>query len=48
VDPTERRINQPLMYAKEWNKDINLVYALTDKKIVYVTRTYQPDGMSEN
>ncbi|PMB75276.1 MAG: hypothetical protein C0193_01200 [Candidatus Bathyarchaeota archaeon] len=40
VDPTEKRINQPLMYTNEWNKDVNLVYALTDKKIVNVTKTY--------
>jgi hypothetical protein len=42
VDPTEKRINQPLMYANEWNKDVNLAYALTDKEIVDVTKTYQP------
>jgi hypothetical protein len=41
VDPTEKRINQPSMYADEWNKDVNLVYALTDKEIVDVTKTYQ-------
>jgi transglutaminase-like putative cysteine protease len=42
VDPTEKRISQPLMYANEWNKDVNQVYALTDKEIVDVTKTYQP------
>ncbi|MEM3700744.1 MAG: transglutaminase-like domain-containing protein [Candidatus Bathyarchaeia archaeon] len=40
VDPTEKIINQPLMYVKEWNKDVNLVYALTDKEILDVTKTY--------
>lgn len=43
VDPTEKRINQPLMYATEWNKDVNLVYALTNMEIVDVTKTYQPN-----
>lgn len=42
VDPTEKRINRPLMYALEWNKDVNLVYAITDNEIVDVTKTYQP------
>lgn len=42
VDPTEKRIDQPLMYVKEWNKDVNMIYALTDKEIVDVTKTYQP------
>jgi len=42
VDPTEKRINQPLMYALEWNKDVNLVYAIIDRKTVNVTKTYNP------
>jgi hypothetical protein len=41
VDPTERRINQPLMYAQEWNKDVNLVYAVAKKGILEVTETYR-------
>lgn len=41
VDPTERRVNQPLMYAREWNKDINLVYAIAKKGISEVTETYR-------
>jgi hypothetical protein len=45
VDPTEKRINEPLMYAQEWNKDVNLVYALMDKKTVDVTKNYQPKKM---
>jgi hypothetical protein len=42
VDPTEKIIDKPLMYINEWNKDVNLVYALTDKEILDVTETYQP------
>jgi hypothetical protein len=41
VDPTTKRINEPLMYVLEWNKDVNLVYAVTDRQIVDVTKTYQ-------
>jgi transglutaminase-like putative cysteine protease len=41
VDPTAKRINEPLMYALEWKKDVNLVYAVTDRQIVDATKTYQ-------
>jgi hypothetical protein len=41
VDPTERRIDQPQMYAEQWNKDVNLVYAITAKEILNVTETYR-------
>jgi transglutaminase-like putative cysteine protease len=41
IDPTERRINQPLMYALEWNKDVNLIYALDGKRILEVTQNYR-------
>jgi len=42
VDPSEKRINEPLMYAVEWKKDVNLVYAVTDREIVDVTEAYRP------
>lgn len=41
VDPTERRINEPLMYSLDWKKDVNLVLAVTGNQIVEVTKTYQ-------
>jgi hypothetical protein len=41
VDPTEKRINQPLMYAQDWNKDVNLVYAIAKTEILQVTETYR-------
>jgi transglutaminase-like putative cysteine protease len=47
VDPTEKRINEPLMYALGWNKDVNLVYAITDEEIVDVTKTYQPKDKTQ-
>ncbi len=40
VDPTERRVNQPLMYVIEWEKEVNLVYAIAEKKIFDVTNNY--------
>lgn len=41
VDPTEKKINQPMMYALEWNKDVNLVYAIAEKEILDVTENYK-------
>ncbi len=41
VDPTEKRIDQPLMYALGWCKDINMVYAVTEKEILDVTENYR-------
>ena len=41
VDPTEKRINQPSMYALEWHKDVNLVYAIEEKEILDVTENYR-------
>jgi transglutaminase/protease-like cytokinesis protein 3 len=40
VDPTEKRVNQPMMYATEWNKDVNLVYAIAKRGISEVTKSY--------
>jgi transglutaminase-like putative cysteine protease len=44
VDPTEKRINQPSMYALEWHKDVNLVYAIEEKEILDVTTNYSPQS----
>lgn len=41
VDPTENKIDKPNMYADNWNKTVNKVYAITVDKIVDVTKTYQ-------
>jgi hypothetical protein len=40
VDPTDRRIDQPWMYAKEWGKDVNMVFAITENDITNVTDKY--------
>jgi hypothetical protein len=41
VDPTEKRINKKSMYAAEWNKDVNLVYAITSDGMLDVTESYR-------
>jgi hypothetical protein len=41
VDPTEERIDQPQMYARDWKKDVNLVYAVTENAVIDVTQTYK-------
>jgi transglutaminase-like putative cysteine protease len=41
VDPTEKRANCPSMYALEWEKDVNLVYAIAPKQIQDVTENYR-------
>jgi transglutaminase-like putative cysteine protease len=41
VDPTEKRTNCPSMYALEWGKDVNLVYAIAQEKILDVTENYR-------
>jgi transglutaminase-like putative cysteine protease len=40
VDPTEKRANCPSMYAAEWGKDVNMVYAIASKQILDVTKNY--------
>jgi hypothetical protein len=30
------------MYALEWSKDVNMVYAITEKEILDVTKDYRP------
>jgi hypothetical protein len=41
VDPTEKRVDQKPMYATEWNKDVNLIYAISRSGIVNITETYR-------
>lgn len=41
IDPTEKRINDPYMYVRDWDKNVNLVYAITDSEIIDVTDTYR-------
>ncbi|TET26075.1 MAG: transglutaminase domain-containing protein [Candidatus Bathyarchaeum sp.] len=41
VDPTENKIDQPKLYSNNWNKDVNLVYAIHGDNIIDVTETYR-------
>lgn len=41
IDPTEGKIDQPWLYGRDWEKEINLVYAVTDKEIENVTERYK-------
>lgn len=41
VDPTENIIDNPNVYADNWNKTVNQVYAVTADEIIDVTETYQ-------
>lgn len=40
IDPTENKINEPYLYRDKWNKNINLVYAITTSEIIDITETY--------
>jgi hypothetical protein len=46
VDPTENRINDPKMYVRDWNKEVNNVVAIWkdasgNMVVVDVTKTYE-------
>gem|GEM_PF-1071812 len=40
VDPTENKVNQPYLYRDQWNKNVNLVYAIDESGIIDVTDRY--------
>lgn len=48
VDPTEGRIDQPMMYALDWKKDVNMVFALIGNGVIDVTKTYRPRDQNAN
>ena len=41
VDPTEKRINDPKMYVRDWKKNLKEVYAFENGHMENVTRNYQ-------
>jgi hypothetical protein len=41
VDPSEKRINDPEMYERDWKKNLTEVYAIENGKIEEVTRNYK-------
>lgn len=41
VDPSEKKINNPKMYERDWKKNLKEVYAFENGKIEEVTETYK-------
>lgn len=41
VDPTEKRVDDPYMYERDWHKNIELVYAFEDGFCEDVTNNYR-------
>ena len=41
VDPSEKRIDDPLMYERDWKKNLKRVYALENGKAKKVTKNYK-------
>jgi hypothetical protein len=44
VDPSEKRIDDPKMYERDWKKNLKEVYALENGNIENVTQNYQLSG----
>jgi len=41
VDPSERRIDDPFMYERDWKKTLHEIYAFENGKVQDVTRNYK-------
>jgi len=41
VDPSEKRIDDPLMYERDWKKNLREVYAFENGKMENVTKRYK-------
>lgn len=41
IDPSEKRIDDPEMYERDWKKDLKEVYAFENGKIEDVTKSYK-------
>jgi transglutaminase-like putative cysteine protease len=44
VDPSEKRIDDPLMYERDWKKNLKEIYAFENGKVENVTRRYKLTG----
>jgi hypothetical protein len=44
VDPSEKRIDDPEMYARDWKKNLKEVYALENENMENVTQNYKLRG----
>jgi hypothetical protein len=41
VDPSEKRIDDPLMYERDWKKNLKEIYAFENGNMENVTRQYK-------
>jgi transglutaminase-like putative cysteine protease len=41
VDPSEKRIDDPMMYERDWKKDLKEIYALENGQVENVTANYK-------
>jgi len=41
VDPSEKKIDDPLMYERDWKKDLRAIYAFENGKMENVTKRYR-------
>lgn len=41
IDPSEKKIDDPLMYERDWKKNLKKVYAFEDGNMEDVTKTYR-------
>ena len=48
VDPSEKKIDDPKMYERDWNKNLKEVYALESGSVENVTETYKMRGNRGN
>jgi hypothetical protein len=46
VDPSEKRINDPLMYERDWKKNLKEIYAFENGKVENVTKHYKSNKMN--
>jgi transglutaminase-like putative cysteine protease len=44
VDPSEKKIDDPKMYERDWKKNLKEVYALENGSVENVTETYKTRG----
>lgn len=41
VDPSEKKINDPLMYERDWKKNLRKIYAFEDGRVEDVSNKYK-------
>jgi transglutaminase-like putative cysteine protease len=48
VDPSEKKIDDPKMYERDWKKNLKEVYALENGSVENVTETYKMRGNQDS